>query len=78
VGQCEQAKLATLEVVQNVIAKQLVMELDIVHLGTKFVELGASSFNTINYQTVFQMILHALLIIYFTIANFRIQMISFS
>jgi hypothetical protein len=70
VGRCEQAKLATLEVVQIVIAKQLLMELNIVHLGTKFVELGADSFNTINYQTMFQMILHALLIFSFTIVKF--------
>jgi hypothetical protein len=63
-------ELATFEVVQNVIAKQLVMELDIIHLETKFVELGANSFNTINYQIMFQMIFHALIIVSFTIANF--------
>ncbi|CAM6011263.1 unnamed protein product [Sphagnum balticum] len=41
------AEPATLEAVQSVIAKQLAVELDTVHPGAKFADLGADSLDTV-------------------------------
>jgi hypothetical protein len=73
------AEPATLEAVQSVIAKQLAVELDTVHPGAKFADLGADSLDTVSYQTMSQMIISTLSnSLFHNFAIFCIQMIGFS
>lgn len=68
-----------MEAVQSVIAKQLAVELDTVHPGAKFADLGADSLDTVSYQTMSQMIISTLSnSLFHNFAIFGIQMIGFS
>ncbi len=59
-----------MEVVQSVIAKQLAVELDTVHPGAKFADLGADSLDTVSYRTMSQMIISTLSTVCSTILQF--------
>ncbi len=59
-----------MEAVQSVIAKQLAVELDTVHPGAKFADLGADSLDTVSYQTMSQTIISTLSTVCSTILLF--------